>query len=255
MAAKMTIQTRTQLPVYTAETLAAKNPVLLKGEIVYESDTGRHKLGDGTTAWNTLAYASDVEKVPALRWKVQGGMLYVKPATDPADPILKRCSVGILHYKNARVRKSSAAKLRPTSSGFKLVQDRFSRDELSWTSTRIDPIPFESDSGQERLASGDLRRGPVRQVGDTDQRYVLLREGQVRSAQRNQHLRARGRAGRVRKTKNVRIILLRRSPFRRRCPKTHRRTAQLFQSCCKQLRFDTVSLAYLNILVTGTQKV
>ena len=105
MAAKMTIQTRTQLPVYTAETLAAKNPVLLKGEIVYESDTGRHKLGDGTTAWNTLAYASDVEKVPALRWKVQGGMLYVKPATDPADPILKRCSVGILHYKNARVRK------------------------------------------------------------------------------------------------------------------------------------------------------
>ena len=55
MAAKMTIQTRTQLPVYTAEALAAKNPVLLKGEIVYESDTGRHKLGDGTTAWNTLA--------------------------------------------------------------------------------------------------------------------------------------------------------------------------------------------------------
>lgn len=119
---------------------------------------------------------------------------------------------------------------------------------------RSDPVRVRQ-SGQERLASGDLRRGPVRQVGDTDQRYVLLREGQVRSAQRNQHLRARGRAGRVRKTKNVRIILLRRSPFRRRCPKTHRRTAQLFQSCCKQLRFDTVSLAYLNILVTGTQKV
>jgi hypothetical protein len=250
MAAKMTIQTRTQLPVYTAETLAAKNPVLLKGEIVYESDTGCHKLGDGTTAWNTLAYASDVEKVPALRWKVQGGMLYVKPATDPADPILKRCSVGILHYKNARVRKSSAAKLRPTSSGFKLVQDRFSRDELSWTSTRIDPIPFESDKADK---SGWL---PVISVEALFGRWVTrISEGQVRSAQRNQHLRARGRAGRVRKTKNVRIILLRRSPFRRRCPKTHRRTAQLFQSCCKQLRFDTVSLAYLNILVTGTQKV
>ena len=48
----MTIQTRTQLPVYTAETLAAKNPVLLKGEVVYESDTRKHKVGDGTTAWN-----------------------------------------------------------------------------------------------------------------------------------------------------------------------------------------------------------
>ena len=65
---------------------------------------------------------------------------------------------------------------------------------------RSDPVRVRQ-SGQERLASGDLRRGPVRQVGDTDQRYVLLREGQVRSAQRNQHLRARGRAGRVRKTK------------------------------------------------------
>lgn len=53
----MTIQTRTQLPVYTAETLAAKNPVLLKGEVVYESDTRKHKVGDGTTAWNSLPYA------------------------------------------------------------------------------------------------------------------------------------------------------------------------------------------------------
>lgn len=138
------IPTRIQHPVYSAAGLKAANPVLLEGEIVYESDTGRHKLGDGTTAWNTLAYASDVEKVPALRWKVQERMLCVKPATDPADPILKRCSVGILHYKNARVRKSSAGRPRPANSGFKLVQDRFSRDELSWTSIRIDPIPFES---------------------------------------------------------------------------------------------------------------
>ena len=256
MAAKMTIQTRTQLPVYTAEALAAKNPVLLKGEIVYESDTGRHKLGDGTTAWNTLAYASDVEKVPALRWKVQGGMLYVKPATDPADPILKR-----LQRRNTPLQECTSPKVERCEAApdQQRVQTRagqiFTRRVVVDIDThRSDPVRVRQ-SGQERLASGDLRRGPVRQVGDTDQRYVLLREGQVRSAQRNQHLRARGRAGRVRKTKNVRIILLRRSPFRRRCPKTHRRTAQLFQSCCKQLRFDTVSLAYLNILVTGTQKV
>ena len=46
-----TIQTRIQHPVYTAAALAAKNPVLLKGEVVYESDTRKHKVGDGTTAW------------------------------------------------------------------------------------------------------------------------------------------------------------------------------------------------------------
>lgn len=109
MAAKMTIQTRTQLPVYTAETLAAKNPVLLKGEIVYESDTGRHKLGDGTTAWNTLAYASDVEKVPALRWKVQGGML----SSNPRPTLrIRFLNAAASEYSTTRMHESESRALR-----------------------------------------------------------------------------------------------------------------------------------------------
>ena len=32
-------------------------PSCLKGEVVYESDTRKHKVGDGTTAWNSLPYA------------------------------------------------------------------------------------------------------------------------------------------------------------------------------------------------------
>lgn len=143
---KPILKTRVQHPVYTAAELEEANPILLKGEIVYESDTGRHKLGDGVSTWNTLAYAADVEKVPALRWKVQKRTLWVKPATDLADPILKRCSVGILHYKNARTRTASnGTKNRPVNQGFKLVQDDFSGVELSWTSIRINPIPFEPD--------------------------------------------------------------------------------------------------------------
>ena len=51
-----TIQSRIQHPVYTAAVLKAKNPVLLKGEVVYESDTCKYKIGDGSTAWNTLPY-------------------------------------------------------------------------------------------------------------------------------------------------------------------------------------------------------
>ena len=52
-----TIKGRTQNPAYTAAVLKAKNPVLLKGEVVYESDTTRHKIGDGSTVWNALPYA------------------------------------------------------------------------------------------------------------------------------------------------------------------------------------------------------
>ena len=38
---------------------AAANPVLGAAEIGVETDTGRFKLGDGTTTWNLLAYKSD----------------------------------------------------------------------------------------------------------------------------------------------------------------------------------------------------
>ena len=47
---------RIQHPRYTAAALAAKNPVLLDGEVVYESDTRKQKVGDGVTAWNNLPY-------------------------------------------------------------------------------------------------------------------------------------------------------------------------------------------------------
>ena len=52
-----TIKGRVQHPAYTAAALKAKNPVLLKGEVIYESDTTLHKVGDGATPWNALAYA------------------------------------------------------------------------------------------------------------------------------------------------------------------------------------------------------
>lgn len=48
---------RIQHPKYTAAALKAANPLLLDGEVVYESDTGRHKLGDGVKGWNALPYA------------------------------------------------------------------------------------------------------------------------------------------------------------------------------------------------------
>lgn len=35
---------------------ARVNPILLNGEMGYESDTGRLKIGDGVTPWNFLQY-------------------------------------------------------------------------------------------------------------------------------------------------------------------------------------------------------
>jgi hypothetical protein len=42
----------------TAANWTSVNPVLLAGQMGYETDTRKHKFGDGTTAWNSLAYAN-----------------------------------------------------------------------------------------------------------------------------------------------------------------------------------------------------
>jgi hypothetical protein len=45
-----------QLRRGTLSQWAAANPVLFQGEIGLETDTRKFKLGDGTTAWNSLPY-------------------------------------------------------------------------------------------------------------------------------------------------------------------------------------------------------
>lgn len=162
---------RIQHPIYSAAALTAANPVLLNGEIVYESDTGRHKIGDGVNSWSSLPYASDAEEIPAVTWKVQAGILCVKPATDLKNPILKRCRIGILHYKNAKKRyrrnsQNGQKQSRPQNAGFKLVQDSTAWGELSWTSVRINPVPFDATKAN---AAGWT---PVISVADLIKRWV-----------------------------------------------------------------------------------
>ena len=44
----------------TAANWSAKNPILREGEEGYETDTGKRKVGDGTTEWNNLKYDSGI---------------------------------------------------------------------------------------------------------------------------------------------------------------------------------------------------
>lgn len=82
-----TIKGRTQNPAYTAAELTAKNPVLLKGETVYESDTSMHKVGDGKTAWNSLPYVCGgkaPDKIPAENILQSSGRKFVS-ATEKSE--------------------------------------------------------------------------------------------------------------------------------------------------------------------------
>ena len=42
----------------TAASWTSSNPILAEGELAVELDTGKFKIGNGTTDWNSLAYST-----------------------------------------------------------------------------------------------------------------------------------------------------------------------------------------------------
>jgi hypothetical protein len=59
----MAVQTRIQvrrgtLAQWNAAAATLGQGILYQGEIGYETDTGRFKIGDGSTAWGSLTYGS-----------------------------------------------------------------------------------------------------------------------------------------------------------------------------------------------------
>jgi hypothetical protein len=46
----------------TAANWTSENPTLAEGEIGFETDTGKYKIGDGSTAWTSLKYKSVIGK-------------------------------------------------------------------------------------------------------------------------------------------------------------------------------------------------
>jgi hypothetical protein len=48
-----------QLAYHPSATWTASNPVLLAGQLGFESDTRNSKIGDGLTAWNLLPYTNN----------------------------------------------------------------------------------------------------------------------------------------------------------------------------------------------------
>jgi hypothetical protein len=56
----MAVQTQIQTRRGTAATWTSTNPTLAAGEIGFESDTNKFKIGTGSTAWTALAYAANL---------------------------------------------------------------------------------------------------------------------------------------------------------------------------------------------------
>ena len=77
--AENTINVKVKQRTDTESNWASKNPVLLKGEMAISSDkNNKYKIGDGTSAWNSLAYAkADLSKSDVIT-----ALGYTPPTTD-----------------------------------------------------------------------------------------------------------------------------------------------------------------------------
>ena len=85
MAEKI-VNARLQNPYDTAENWKTNNPVLKAGELGIESDTGLHKVGDGTSTWTQLDYAgTDKAAVGALIEAAEDNMYVLTPSGDEED--------------------------------------------------------------------------------------------------------------------------------------------------------------------------
>ena len=85
MAEKI-VNARLQNPYDTAENWKTNNPVLKAGELGIESDTGLHKVGDGTSTWTQLDYAgTDKAAVGALIEAAEDNMYALTPSGDEED--------------------------------------------------------------------------------------------------------------------------------------------------------------------------
>ena len=74
----MPVQTRIQNRRDTAANWTSTNPTLGSGEIGVETNTGKFKIGDGSTAWTSLAYAPAglAEKATSLAAGATGALPY-----------------------------------------------------------------------------------------------------------------------------------------------------------------------------------
>jgi len=54
----MAVNTQLQVRRGTASQWTSTNPTLASGEFGYETDTGKFKIGNGSTAWASLSYAT-----------------------------------------------------------------------------------------------------------------------------------------------------------------------------------------------------
>lgn len=129
MATK-TITGQVQIRNDTAQNWAVANPVLLAGELGYETDTHKGKVGDGQTTWNSLGYAWGGGTVPTISTGSANGTISV----DGTNVAVKGLGTAAYKAEGDFVKKAGDT-LTGTLTAKASLYDRISQDTTATVPT------------------------------------------------------------------------------------------------------------------------
>lgn len=128
----------------TAAQWVAANPTLAEGEQGVELDTGRSKIGNGTAAWNALAYPVISPTDLAYTASAVGGTLTSSTGSDTVIPLAGGVNAGLM----TAAEKTKLANISGSNTG---DQDLSGKQDVLVSASNIKTI-----NGTSLLGSGDV---------------------------------------------------------------------------------------------------
>ena len=139
----------------TAAEWTSVNPVLADQEYGYETDTLKHKYGDGVTAWNDLPYASDGSGIQDLEDVIAQDPIATSKPQFQGNAQVGTTNDGVLEFGNngAQIRNSTKDLFieHPQSVIFKI-------DSLSSYPALFSPTNYNASTNTPPLSNTDTFR-------------------------------------------------------------------------------------------------
>jgi hypothetical protein len=146
----------------TAAGWTAANPTLLSGELGFETDTKKAKLGDGTTAWTSLAY------LPGFA--ISSYPLVTADIADDAITAAKLADTSVTagSYTAADITVDAQGRITAASSGATADTDKITEGN-----TEAEVVDTGSDGHFKVTTEGTerIRVGPAGQIGIAGANY------------------------------------------------------------------------------------
>lgn len=133
-----TLNTRIQLRNDTAENWNNANPILLKGEMGVEIDTGKTKIGNGTADWKTLKYSGvDEDTIKGIIDKNRNAVEFIEANEGETDAQAlarvitapKKGDIGIVEQTKNGIGEFYTAYIHD-GTGFKAMDGNYSADNV-----------------------------------------------------------------------------------------------------------------------------